>query len=155
MKIPVLLAVLCSALTLPTLRAADMADDHEHTELGEHMENMGRAFRALNREVSDPAKNEDALRQVATIRTNADAALKLQPAKTADIPADQRPKFVADYEQEMRALIDTLGKLETALKAGNNDEAVTLVKSLKKIQDDGHKQFQKKKQKPTEKKASS
>lgn len=154
MRIPaLLLTLLCSALTVPAVRAADMADDHDHTELGDHMDKMGRAYRTLGREVADPAKNEDALRQVEIIKTNAEAALKLQPAKTADIAADQRAKFVADYQQEIKSLVEELGKLETALKAGHNDEAAAIVKSLKKLQDDGHKQFQKKKEK--QKKASS
>ena len=74
-------------------------------------------------------------------------SLKLDPAKKADIPADQQAKFVADYQAKMKAFIADVNKVEAALKAGNNDEAAKLLQSLKQDQDEGHKEFQKKKKK--------
>lgn len=154
MKIPVLLiALLSSSLAVNGLRAAEQPaaahehGDHEHTELGEHMEKMGSAFRRLGRQINDATKNEDSLKQVEIIRTNAEASVKLQPEKTRDIPADQQAKFVASYEEKMKSFLADVNKLETALKAGNNTEAVTLVKTLKSDMDDSHKEFRKKKEK--------
>ncbi len=151
MKIPVLLlSLLCAVSALPAVHAADRpaaGDDDDQTELGEHMEKMGRAFRKLGKEVADSTKNEDSLQQVATIHTNAEAALKLQPEKTADLPEDQRAKFVAAYDDKMKSFIGDVEKLEAALKAGKNEEAAALVKTMKKDMDDGHKNFRKKKKK--------
>lgn len=154
MKIRVLLfALLGSLLAVPATRAADQPDApqapagrrHEkQTELGRHMEKMGRAFRALGRQVKDASKNEDSLKLVEIIRTNAQATLDLKPAKTADVPSDEQAKFVADYQQTMKHFLGDVDKLEAALKAGNNDEAATLVKTLKKDMDSGHKEFRKK-----------
>lgn len=154
MKIRVLLfALLGSTLAIPAIRAADQpeapqkarARGHEkHTELGNHMEKMGRAFRTLGRQIHDASKNEESLKLVEIIKTNAQAGLELKPEKTADIPADQQAKFVSDYQQGIKHLIGDLEKLETALKAGNNDEAAELVKTVKKDMDSGHKEFRKK-----------
>ncbi|HVU33798.1 MAG TPA: cytochrome b562 [Opitutaceae bacterium] len=147
MKIRVLLfSVLCAFLAAQSTRAADRPhrDDEKQTELGKHMEKMGHAFRALGKEVADPARNEDSLKQVEIIRTNAAAGLNLKPEKTADLPEDQRAKFVADYQKHMKSFLADVDKLEAALKAGNNQDAEALVKTLKKDMGAGHKEFRKK-----------
>ena len=108
------------------------------------MAKIGRAFRGLTRQVSDASKNEDSLRRAATIRQNAEAVLKLQPAKVADIPAEQRAQFVADYRKKIEAFIQDVDALEGALKAGKNDEAAVLVRKMKRDMDEGHKEFRKK-----------
>ncbi|PTX95562.1 cytochrome b562 [Opitutus sp. ER46] len=150
-----LFPIVLSFLALPLARAEDHAHGaaaHEkHTELGEHMEKMGGAFRRLSRQISDPTKNEDSLKLVATLRENAAAALKLVPAKAADVPAERREQFVTDYRASMERFAGELEKLEAALKAGNNEAAAAQFKVLKQAQDQGHKEFQKKKPKKSEK----
>lgn len=140
-----LLSLICAALVAPCTRAADAGHHHEEqTELGDHMEKLSSAYKRLGRQIEDASKNEDSLKLVATIRTNAEAALKLQPAKTADLPADQREKFVAGYREKMQAFLADVTKLEAALKAGKNDEAKQLLATMKQDQREGHKEFQKK-----------
>jgi soluble cytochrome b562 len=153
MKIRVLLFTLLSSVVLASaVRAAEterpkapMHEHEKHTELGEHMEKMGRAFRSLGRQINDASKNEDSLKLVETIRTNAQAGLDLKPEKTADVAPEQRDEFVANFQQSMKAFLADVDKLEAALKAGNNQEAAALLKTLKKDQDEGHKEFRKKK----------
>jgi cytochrome c556 len=153
MKLRVLFFTISSSLIIPLVHAADEAhpatprQEEDRTELGEHMGKIGRAFRALGREVNDPTKNEDALKQVAIIRTNAEAATKLQPAKATDVSEDQKPKFLADYGEKMKGFLADVNSLEAALRANNNPEAATLVKKLKQDMDDSHKEFRKKKEK--------
>ena len=148
-----LLALLCSLAALPVLRAEDAApkkmsaDKEDETELGDKMDKMGGAFRKLGKQINDATKNEDSLKLVATMRASAEDALKLEPAKKADIPADQQAKFVADYQTQIKGLIADIDKLDAALKAGNNTDAAALLKDLKKDMDDGHKEFRKKKKK--------
>jgi hypothetical protein len=124
--------------------AAAAHGKHKHTELGDHMEKMGRAFRTLGRQVNDASKNEDSLRLVRIIQTNAEAAQKLEPAKTADIPEADRAKFVADYRERINGLLRDLSSLADALKAGNNVEAANVVQKVKKDMQDGHHEFRKK-----------
>lgn len=148
MKIRILLlSLVCALIAMPVLRAADNArgGDDDQTELGEHMEKIGGAFRRLGKQVADPSKNESSLKYVETIHEHALAAAKLQPAKTAHVPEDQRAKFLSDYNDQMKHFIGDIDKLEAALKAGKNDEAAEIVKSMKSDMDDAHHEFREKK----------
>jgi soluble cytochrome b562 len=141
MKIRVLLFVIASAFVVgPVLRAAD---DEPETELGGKMEKISGAFRALRRQIKDSSKNADSLARLATMRQNAEAAVKLEPAKKDEIPAGDQQKFVADYRAKMKDFIALIGKVEAALKANNNDEAAKLVTAMGDAQKQGHKQFKK------------
>ncbi|HVS52998.1 MAG TPA: cytochrome b562 [Opitutaceae bacterium] len=143
-----LVTLICGLVAAPFIRAEDRPmQKEEQTELGDHMEKISGAFRALGRQIGDATKNEDSLKRIAVIREQAEAAMKLDPAKKADIPADQQAKFVADYQAKMKAFIADVNKVEAALKAGNNDEAKNLLQSLKQDQKEGHTEFQKKKKK--------
>ena len=148
-----LFSLLCALPVATGLQAAEgpshgaydhRGGGHKHTILGDHMEKMGHAFRQLNRDIADPAKNAESLHQVAILRTNAEAASKLKPAMTADIPADQQAKFVASYQEQMKGLLADIEKLGAALQANNNTEAAALLKTLKHDQFEGHKKFRKK-----------
>jgi cytochrome c556 len=139
MKIRALFLTLVCALAVGSgVYAADT-----ETELGGKMEKMGGAFRALRRQVSDASKNADSLARVATIRQNAEASLKLEPAMKADMPAAKQKKFVADYQAGMKKFIELCGKLEAALKANNNAEAAKLCAAMGDAQKSGHKSFKK------------
>lgn len=139
MKIKLLLVTVACALSVGSFaRAADV-----ETELGGKMEKMGGAFRAIRRQISDASKNADSLAKLATIRQNAEASIKLEPAKKAEIPSAEQKKFVADYKAEMKKFIELVGKVEAALKAGKNDEAAKLCAAMGDAQKAGHKKFKK------------
>lgn len=149
MKIRVLLfSLLCALVAVSTTRAADQkADADDQTELGEHMEKIGGAFRRLGKQISDASKNEDSLQLVNTIHEHALEAAKLQPAKTKDVPEADRTKFLADYNEQMKHFIADIERLQAALKDGKNDEAKTIAAAMKADMDDAHKEFRKKKAK--------
>ncbi len=139
MKIRLILATLaCALATVPAINAAE-----PETELGGKMDKMSGAFRALRRQVADATKNADSLAKVATIKENAQAALKLEPAMKADKPAAEQKQFVADYQTEMKKTIALLDKVAAALTANNNAEAEKLLAAVGDAQKAGHKQFKK------------
>ena len=139
MKIKLLLiAVACALVAGPAANAAE-----PETELGGKMEKMSGAFRALRRQIADATKNADSLAKLATIKENANAALKLEPALKAEKPAADQAKFVADYQAEMKKFIELVGKVEAALKANDNAGAEKLLASMGDAQKAGHKQFKK------------
>lgn len=148
MKNRLLLLTAAFALAFgPAVQAQDGKKDEPETELGAKMDKMSGAFRALRRQAGDASKNADSLAKVATIKQNAQAALKLEPAKKADVPAAQQAKFVADYQAKMKDFIALTEKLEAAFKANNNEEAQKLIGAMGDAQKAGHKEFQKKKEK--------
>lgn len=139
-----LLAVACALAFAPV--TPSFAADAE-TELGQKMDKMGSAFRALRRQIKDSSKNADSLAKVATIKEMAIASAKLEPAMKASIPADKQAKFVADYQAKMKEFVALTDKIEAALKANNNVEAEKLCGQMADAQKKGHADFQKKKEK--------
>lgn len=139
MKIKLLLiAIACALVAGPAANA-----DEPETELGGKMEKMSGAFRALRRQITDATKNADSLAKLATIKENAQAALKFEPAMKAEKPAAEQAKFVADYQADMKKFIELVGKVEAALKANDNAGAEKLLASMGDAQKAGHKQFKK------------
>lgn len=142
MKIRSFLSVVCALAVGASAFAAE-----PETELGNKMDKMGSAFRALRRQAADATKNADSLAKIAVIKENAIASLKLDPAKKKDMPAGEQKKFVADYQAKMKEFIALVEKVEAAFKANNNAEAEKLIGQMADAQKAGHKAFQKKKDK--------
>lgn len=105
------------------------------------MEDMGGAYKKLRKQINDAAQNAASLALVAKIQAGTEKALKLTPAKAADLPEGDRAKFVADYQAGIKHLQGTLAKLEQALKANDNAEAAKILKETGAEQKEGHKQF--------------
>jgi soluble cytochrome b562 len=139
------LRILTVSLLCVLAPLAGMGAESKMSALDEQMEEINAAYRKLGRQVADPAKNADSLKQVAIIREHANASVKLDPKKKADLPAADQAKFVAAYQAKMKEFISQVGKLEEALKANKNDEAANVLKSLKKAQEEGHAEFRRKK----------
>jgi cytochrome c556 len=142
MKIRILLASLILSLAGTSATYAQ-APKEDQTELGAHMDKISGAFRKLRTSAKDATQNEASLAQVAIIKDNATAALKLEPALKKDKPAEEQAKFSADYVAKMKSFLADVDALEAALKAGKNDEAAALVDKLGADQKEGHKQFKK------------
>ncbi len=122
---------------------ADGAAKPKKTPLGKDMSKMNAAFRKLRASVKDPAKNDDSLALVATIKEAAEASIKETPAFTAAQPEADQAKFVADFQAKMKDFVADLDKVTDALKANDNATATTLVAALGKDERDGHKAFRK------------
>lgn len=127
----------------PPPAAAGGQGDEDHTELGDHMEKVGKAFKQLRRQVSDASQNDSSLALVAKMRTELSAASLLKPAKEADLPPDQQADFQAKFQDGMKEFLGQLDKLSDMLKAGDNAGATEQVKKLGGLERQDHKQFRK------------
>ena len=139
-----------SAATPFALRAADPApapapehgkSEEKHTELGDKMEKANSAWRKLRKQITDSAQNASSLELVAAFRESLKGAATLSPEKAADIPEADRAKFQADFAAGMKKLAEGIDRLETALKANNNEEAGKVLKELGDLQRTSHKAF--------------
>lgn len=146
MKNRLLLTTLALCLCLP---AATLSRAEEHaqnkkadeTELGKVMEKMNGAWRKLRKQAGDPASNAASLELVAAVKAGLEKALTYKPAKVEDIPAADRGKFVADYQEDMKNVIALVGQLEAAFKANDNAAAVDLIQKIGAAQKEAHKEF--------------
>ena len=113
------------------------------TDLETRMDKVGKAFRKLRKQVSDPAQNASSLELVAAMIDGAKDAATLTPAKAADLPEDQRPAFIQHFKDGIKELQDRLTKLQAALGAGNNAAAEAQVNDLFDFEKKSHKEFKK------------
>lgn len=125
----------------PAAAQAAQPDKDKDTDLEVQMKRVNRAFRALRKQVSDPAQNAASLKLVATMQDALRNSLELTPEKASDLPEDQRPKFVEDFKAGLKGMQDQLTKLSDALSAGRNDEATKLVAEIIALEKKDHKQF--------------
>jgi hypothetical protein len=141
MKNRFLLATLSLALALPLGLQAQAGGKDPETELGQKMEKISGAFRALRRQAADASKNSDSLAKVAIIKENATASLKLEPAYKAKQPSAEQAKFVSNYEAKMKEFLALVDKLEAAFKANDNAGAEKLLATMNDAQKEGHTAF--------------
>jgi len=124
--------------------AAQPKEEHPETELHDRMEKMEAAYKKLKKQAADATMNSDSLAQVAILREVAEAATGLEPFKVTEIPAADRPKMIEGYKAKVRELQDLIGQLEAAFQAGQNEEAVKLLKALHDLEKEGHKEYKSK-----------
>jgi Sec-independent protein translocase protein TatA len=137
-----LLAALLAVVFLaaPAARAAD-AKKSGDSELGKAMEDMGKALKAIKKNVKDPTKNEESLKLVAKCQQDALTSKGLPPAMLAKVPEADKAKTLVGYKKMMADTIATLCKLEAQLLENKNEEAAETIKALKVLEDDGHEKY--------------
>ena len=137
MKIKTLLTLLTTAAL--SLNVALAADDD--TPLAKEMKTMNKSLRALKKQVADATKKDDNLALIATIKKSLDAAAKLEPAKTKDVPAAEKAAYLDKYKAQMTDLAKTYDELEVAIKADKADDVKKALDKLADEKEKGHKDF--------------
>ena len=138
MKMKTLLT-LCAALAIGTLGAR--AEDKPDTPLSKQMSEMNKTLRSLKRQVADPSKKAENIAAVDKMKANVDAALKLEPAKTKDQPAADKPAYLEKYKQELNDLKKAFDELKAALNKGDAAATTAAFEKLSDSKDKGHKDF--------------
>ena len=113
----------------------------DDTPLAKEMTAMNKSLRVLKRQIADPAKKDENLSLVGKMKGNVDAALKLEPAKTKDVPGADKPAYLEKYHQQLTALRKSYDDLESALKDGKPDDAKKVFEKLSEQKEKGHKDF--------------
>ena len=117
------------------------------TPLGEKMDVMGKAMKALGTALKSPvdASKDKYIRLADDFHAAAVAARKLEPEKTTHIPEADRAKFLAEYHKGMDHLISETDKLKAELAAGKWDAARKQLQLMGDTRKAGHKEFRLKK----------
>ncbi|GAA5130708.1 hypothetical protein GCM10023212_40820 [Luteolibacter yonseiensis] len=120
------------------LAAPAIAQDHEHTKLGEQMESMDDAFKGFRRE-TDAAKGAAQAREAQTATLKATAEI---PALIKEMPeGPDKAKASAEYRKQMGKVFVTLCEVEEAFLAGKIEDVAKLVETLKEQKKAGHQKF--------------
>jgi soluble cytochrome b562 len=143
-KLPIRIALAAALiapayLASPLVRTVAAADDKvKKGELHEHMEAMDGAMKKLRRSLKDAAQKDESLKQIEAFVKAAKACRDMTPSEAAKKPEADRAKYVEEYKKQMDAVIAEMGKMETAVKAGNAEEAQKIHAGLKKLEEKGH-----------------
>jgi hypothetical protein len=128
------------ALTLAFgLNVAFSADDD--TPLAKEMKTVNKSLRTIKRQIDDPAKKDENLGLIATIKKSLVVEKTLEPAKTKDVPAAEKQAYLDKYKAQMTDLAKTFDELEAAIKADKADDAKKLFEKLADQKEKGHKDF--------------
>lgn len=153
MKLRLLASLLAlSVIAAPLVRAQDAASapkpaasSEDKTDLDKQMDQVGKAFRTLGKQISDPTKNDASAALVGKMIDALKGGLDMTPAKAADLPDDQKADFIAKYKKGIQGMIDKLVALQGLIAAGKNDAAAAALADIKSAEKDAHKEFRKEK----------
>jgi soluble cytochrome b562 len=113
----------------------------EDTPLGKEMEKISKALKAVNRNIADASAKDANLAKVAEAKAANQAALKFEPAKTKDVPAAEKAKFLSGYKAAMEEVGKNLDALKAAIEGGKTEDAKALLEKLNNEKKDGHKKY--------------
>jgi len=132
-------SLLTLALTLAISSTFTFAE--EDTALAKEMKVVNKNLRTLKRQVEDASKKDENLALIAAAKKSINAALKLEPEKTKDVPAGEKAAYLQKYRAQMGDLGKTFDELDAAVKAGKVDDAKKLFEKLSEEKEKGHKDF--------------
>jgi len=137
MKMKSLLAFVSAFAVAASLAVAA----EEDTPLAKEMTAMNKTLRALKKSVSDPAKKADNVAAVAKMKANLAAAVKLEPAKTKDQPAAEKPAYLEKFKKQLADLDKAFDDLKAAIEKGDDAAIQASFEKLSDLKEKGHKDF--------------
>ena len=113
----------------------------EDTPLTKEMEKLNKAIKAVTRNIADAGQKDANLAKVAEAKAANAAGMKYEPAKTKDVPAAEKAKFVEGYKASMQEVGKNLDALKAAIEGGKTDEAKSILEKLNTEKKEGHKKY--------------
>ena len=132
-------SLLTLALTLAM--GSSFAFAEEDTALAKEMKTVNKNLRTLKRQVEDASKKDENLGLIAASKKAIEASIKLEPAKTKDVPAADKAAYLEKYKAQMTEMNKSFDALETAVKDGKVDDAKKVFEKLGEEKEKGHKDF--------------
>lgn len=135
------LPLLATLATLALLAFPTFLQAQADSPLEGQMKILARGMRQLTQQVADPAKQQENIILLETLKKAVTDSKTLDPRKTASIPADKRENFLSDYRHELDELSGAFDQVEEAVKAGQYDKAKSLLATVNSIKKEGHGKF--------------
>lgn len=134
--------LLSFSLVLALFAAAPIlrADDGD-TPLEKQMQTLARGTKQLAMQVGDPAQQQATVTLIESLKTTITTSKGLEPRKTATIPAADKEQFLIAYRAQLDKLTEAYNQIETAVKAGQYDQAKSLLAGIGPIKKEGHMKF--------------
>jgi hypothetical protein len=141
LRLPTALAALLLAVTPVFAQGPPMGEHGDHSPLAQSMKTIQMGFRTLKRQISDPTKKDDSVKLVAKMKDAVKKSETYEPPSAADLPAAEKPAFIADYKKQLEGVAATLDKLSAAITAGDTATASKLLDTINQEKREGHGKF--------------
>jgi len=128
-------------LTLVFIAAASSLHAEADSPLENQMKILARGSRQLSQQVSDPARQQNTIELIESLKKAALDAKTLNPRKASEIPEAKRAQFLADYRTDLDELKDSFNQIEEAVKARQYEKAKSLLTTVNSIKKEGHGKF--------------
>ena len=122
--------------TAPILRAAE-----GDTPLEKQMQTLARGTKQLVLQLGDPTQQQATVTLIESLKADITTSKGLEPRKTSSIPAADKEQFLAAYRAQLDKLSEVYNQIETAVKAGQYDQAKSLLAGIGPIKKEGHSKF--------------
>jgi len=110
--------------------------------LEHEMEQMGREFKIIRNQVSDPSQNVSTLAAVLELEQHTLAAKSGIPRAATTMPtAAENADKLADFQATLLNVLRQELDLEEQLRANKNDKAAETVASIRGLESEGHREF--------------
>ena len=113
----------------------------EDTPLTKEMEKISKALKFIKRNIADAGQKDANLAKLAEAKAANAAGLKYEPAKTKDVPAAEKAKFLSGFKASMEEAGKSLDALKAAIEGGKTDEAKLILEKLDNEKKEGHKKY--------------
>ena len=130
-------ALTVTLLSTITLLQAEEAD----SPLEGEMTILARGTRQLSQQVTDPAKQQENITLLESLKKAAADSKALTPRKIVTVSQADREKFLADYRTDLDELKDAFSQIEEAVKSAQYDKAKSLLATVNSIKKEGHGKF--------------
>jgi Cytochrome b562 len=134
------LVLVAAIIGVSIVHAQDQRPQGRGPGLEGNMKAMDKAWKTIQAQVSDKAKNESTLTAVVEME-QATMAAKASPPGLNRLPQDQRDAKRKEFRTMIINLLRTELDLEDQLMDGDNDKAAETVKAIAEIQKTGHQDF--------------
>lgn len=115
----------------------------EDTPMEKEMSAMNKAYKALKKQIEDPAKKTENLALIEEIKKTSTASSKMEPKTTADQPAAGKAAYLEKFKAQMADFDKAVGTIETAITAGDTAAAKAAFDKLNDLKKKGHDDFKK------------
>jgi hypothetical protein len=130
-----------AALAVVPGSAGQPAAEKPSGSVHDHMEDAGRAFRRLGRQIADPAQNASSLDHIQSVQEHLIAAKRFVPGDWEELPEADRAEMTKAFRKDLGSTIILLIDVEQALLDGDNAGAAAALEKAKQAQDAGHDTF--------------
>lgn len=134
-------ALFPALLFIPVLGLTSSLRADDDTALEGQMKILARGMRQLSSQVADPAKQQENVSLLETMKKAAADSKSLEPSMTRTVPDAKRASFLADYRTDLDELRDALDQVEQAVKAGDRPKAQSLLGKVGVIKKEAHGKF--------------